>query len=159
MDGRPTSDESIARCISVIKSWLRAACPGADALIRNEYGRGYRFVGQVARRHAEPCECELQALIDASPDLIALKDGELYPEWLDISLVRDSSGRITHHLGIFSDITRHKETERRLQFMASHDPLTRLPNRLLLRDRFELAAAGALPSPTAGWNRPGWSWN
>lgn len=46
--GLPTSDESIARCISVVKNRLRAASPGADFLIKTEYGRGYRFVGNIS---------------------------------------------------------------------------------------------------------------
>ena len=45
--GGYASDESIARCISVIKSQLREASPGSEALIQSEYGRGYRFVGSV----------------------------------------------------------------------------------------------------------------
>lgn len=47
-NGIPTSDESIARCISVIKTRLRESSPGAETLIRTEYGRGYRFVGNVS---------------------------------------------------------------------------------------------------------------
>jgi PAS domain S-box-containing protein len=46
--GSNTSDESIARSISVIKSRLRDASPGADQLIKTEYGRGYRFTGLVS---------------------------------------------------------------------------------------------------------------
>ncbi|MEQ1637560.1 MAG: PAS domain S-box protein [Methylococcales bacterium] len=47
-NGANTSDESIARCISIIKSRLRDASPGADLLIKTEYGRGYRFTGSVS---------------------------------------------------------------------------------------------------------------
>lgn len=46
--GADTSDESIARSISVIKTRLREASPGADLLIKTEYGRGYRFIGTVS---------------------------------------------------------------------------------------------------------------
>ena len=49
-NGAPTSDESIARCISVIKSRLRKAEPGADVFIKTEYSRGYRFVGTVSSK-------------------------------------------------------------------------------------------------------------
>ncbi len=46
--GANASDESIARSISVIKSCLRNASPGAELLIKTEYGRGYRFSGDVS---------------------------------------------------------------------------------------------------------------
>ncbi|MEW6313468.1 MAG: EAL domain-containing protein [Pseudomonadota bacterium] len=72
------------------------------------------------------------------------KSGEVYPEWLSISPVRDRSGRLTHYVGIFSDISEHKAAEAQIEFLAHHDPLTGLPNRLLLRDRFERAIAHAV---------------
>lgn len=65
------------------------------------------------------------------------KNGEIYPKWLDISTVRDNEGRVTNYIGIFSDISDRKAIEAQLEFLAYHDPLTQLPNRLLLRDRFE----------------------
>jgi diguanylate cyclase (GGDEF)-like protein/PAS domain S-box-containing protein len=67
------------------------------------------------------------------------KTGEVFPKLLSISSVRNDAGRITHYVGIFSDISQIKETEVRLQQMAHHDPLTRLPNRLLFRDRLQYA--------------------
>ncbi len=324
------SDESIARCISVINLASRKANPRADKLIKNEYGRGYRFVGQLHESAFKPCEAGFRALLDATPDLIAIKDGqgrwleinraaasayqldglawrgrtnaelanelveplgeqlrvcsvsdelswrqdtpsrlqeklelhgqkrvmdiiktplfqadgerlalvilgrditeqvhaqeqmrlanqvlansheavlitdadntilsvnraftevtgytaeevigrnprilssgrqdkefyrnmweqlrlegtwrgeiwdrrkngEIYPKWLDISTVHDEHGRLTNYIALFSDITERKATEAQLEFMAYHDPLTKLPNRILLRDRFEQA--------------------
>lgn len=43
------------------------------------------------------------------------KHGELYPEWLSISLDRDSDGTIRHFIGIFSDISAIKQTENALR--------------------------------------------
>jgi diguanylate cyclase (GGDEF)-like protein len=63
-------------------------------------------------------------------------------------MVRDQGGKVTHHIAIFSDITHRKETEQQLEFLAYHDPLTRLPNRLLLRDRFDKSAATSLRNKT-----------
>ncbi|MET0981551.1 MAG: PAS domain S-box protein, partial [Telluria sp.] len=65
----------------------------------------------------------------------ARKDGETYLEWLTVSTVRDDAGKVTHYVGVFSDITRLKESQEKLDFMAHHDPLTSLPNRLLFNDR------------------------
>jgi diguanylate cyclase (GGDEF)-like protein/PAS domain S-box-containing protein len=67
------------------------------------------------------------------------KDGAIYPEWLSITAVRDESGRTSHYIGIFSDITERKESEQRIHHLAHHDALTGLPNRLLLDDRIEQA--------------------
>jgi len=72
------------------------------------------------------------------------KNGEIYPEWLTISSVRDDSGHISNYVASFMDITQRKEAEEQIQFLAFYDPLTRLPNRRLLHDRLEKAIhAGA----------------
>ncbi|WP_082493750.1 EAL domain-containing protein [Massilia sp. Leaf139] len=63
------------------------------------------------------------------------KDGETYLEWLTVSTVRNDEGRVTHYVGVFSDITRLKESQEKLDYLAHHDPLTSLPNRLLFNDR------------------------
>ncbi|MFV0664304.1 EAL domain-containing protein [Denitromonas sp.] len=63
------------------------------------------------------------------------KNGEIYPQWLTINAVRDPDGTLTHYVGVFSDISDIKRSEARLEHLAHHDPLTGLPNRLLLLDR------------------------
>lgn len=65
------------------------------------------------------------------------KNGEIYPEYLSISAVRDEYRKITHYVGIFSDITAKKENEERIYRLAFYDPLTQLPNRRLLIERLE----------------------
>lgn len=67
------------------------------------------------------------------------KDGEVYPEWITLSTIRDTTNRLTHYVGIFSDITLRKQTEKRLRHLATHDGLTDLPNRDLFRDRLDHA--------------------
>jgi diguanylate cyclase (GGDEF)-like protein/PAS domain S-box-containing protein len=65
------------------------------------------------------------------------KSGEIYPEWLNISVVKDSNGRTLNYVAIFSDITKIKKSNEKIEFLAHHDPLTNLPNRLLLKARLE----------------------
>jgi diguanylate cyclase (GGDEF)-like protein/PAS domain S-box-containing protein len=67
------------------------------------------------------------------------KDGGLYVQHTRISVVRDDQGRISHFVGMASDITDLKEEQNHLEKMAFHDPLTELPNRLLLADRLQQA--------------------
>ena len=64
------------------------------------------------------------------------KDGDIFPKWLTISVVKDGRGEITNYVASFSDITDRKSAEEKIRFMAHHDSLTGLPNRVLLRDRF-----------------------
>jgi diguanylate cyclase (GGDEF)-like protein/PAS domain S-box-containing protein len=71
------------------------------------------------------------------------KNGELYLEWLTVSAVRDDAGAVAHYVGVFSDITKVKESQDKLDHLAHHDALTALPNRLLFHDRLQHALARA----------------
>jgi len=72
------------------------------------------------------------------------KSGEIYPELLSISVVRNDDGDITNYVGVFADISKLKASESQLEFLAYHDPLTQLPNRLLLLSRLEHAIKQSL---------------
>ena len=72
------------------------------------------------------------------------KNGEVYPEGLTISAVRDAQGRTQRYVALFSDITALKEQQDQLEHLAHYDALTHLPNRLLLSDRLRQGMAQAL---------------
>ena len=67
------------------------------------------------------------------------KNGEIYPEWLTINVVRDAEDKAIHYVGVFSDISQLKQSQSQLEYLAHHDPLTGLPNRLLFTARLEYA--------------------
>ncbi|MBF0255697.1 MAG: EAL domain-containing protein [Gammaproteobacteria bacterium] len=71
------------------------------------------------------------------------KNGEIYPEWLSISAIRDDAGRVEHYVGIFTDIGTQHQVQERLRYLAYYDGLTRLPNRALFFDRLQLELAKA----------------
>ncbi|WP_421134064.1 EAL domain-containing protein [Alteromonas sp. A079] len=56
-------------------------------------------------------------------------NGERYEMELNIDAVHDDDGKISHFVGVFSDITSRKSTEKELLKLANTDPLTELPNR------------------------------
>lgn len=67
------------------------------------------------------------------------RNGEVYPEWRNISAVYDERGEVTRYISIFSDITDKKLSEERIYRLAHYDVLTELPNRALFQERLEQA--------------------
>ncbi len=67
------------------------------------------------------------------------KNGEIFPEWLEVSEVKGPAGEVTHYIGIFSDISDQKNAEDQIRYLSSHDALTGLPNRALFEDRLNNA--------------------
>ena len=56
-------------------------------------------------------------------------NGDKFEIELNIDAVHDEDGKISHFVGVFSDITSRKSTEKELLKLANTDPLTDLPNR------------------------------
>jgi len=67
------------------------------------------------------------------------KDDELYPEWLSITAVFDDNQKVSHYIGIFSDVSTESEGNERLYHLAHYDSLCDLPNRMLFYDRLRQA--------------------
>lgn len=73
-------------------------------------------------------------------------NGEIYPEWLSIAAIRDSQGRVVNYLGIFTDLTENKAALERIEYLASHDALSGLPNAPTFLQELTLLLR-ALPRP------------
>ncbi|MBD8528080.1 sensor domain-containing protein [Pseudomarimonas arenosa] len=71
------------------------------------------------------------------------KSGDVFPQWLDLSVVHDDQGQSSHYVGVATDISMLKKSEAQLEHLAHHDPLTGLPNRLLAATRLEHAIDAA----------------
>ena len=67
------------------------------------------------------------------------KNGEIYPEWLNITAVTGKGGAVTNYVAAFVDFTERKRAENEIHLLAFYDPLTQLPNRRLLLDRLRQA--------------------
>jgi diguanylate cyclase (GGDEF)-like protein/PAS domain S-box-containing protein len=78
------------------------------------------------------------------------KNGEIYPEYLTITAVKDHNGSITNFVTTFNDITSSKAAVDEIKHLAFYDPLTRLPNRRLLLDRLKQAFASNARSGSKG---------
>jgi diguanylate cyclase (GGDEF)-like protein/PAS domain S-box-containing protein len=66
-------------------------------------------------------------------------DGTEYFVDLTITPVIGQKGEITHYVSISQDISEKVEAKKQLEYLATHDALTSLPNRLLFKDRLSHA--------------------
>jgi diguanylate cyclase (GGDEF)-like protein/PAS domain S-box-containing protein len=76
-------------------------------------------------------------------------DGSVYPEQLSISAIRDAQHRVLHYVAVFSNIHEAKAQRQRLEYLATHDPLTGLANRVAFERQCSAAIAVASRARTA----------
>ncbi len=69
------------------------------------------------------------------------QNGSLFPVELAVGMLKEGDRRI--YIGALRDITTRKEQDDRLLYLATRDPLTRLPNRRLFTERLEEAISRA----------------
>lgn len=113
--GWPPTD-LIGRTVPDVGLWVR---PEA----RDAWLEDFRRTGTTIGFETEwKCKSGEHRLVSLSAELIELDDEP-------------------HVVAFAQDITERKAAAARIEFLAHHDPLTHLPNRVLFRDRFELARA------------------
>jgi diguanylate cyclase (GGDEF)-like protein/PAS domain S-box-containing protein len=78
------------------------------------------------------------------------KNGEVYAQWLSITVVRDDDSAVMHCVGTMIDISQRKFREEEIAQLAYYDPLTGLPNRRLMKDRLQQALAVSARTGCAG---------
>jgi diguanylate cyclase (GGDEF)-like protein/PAS domain S-box-containing protein len=78
------------------------------------------------------------------------KNGEIYPEWLNITAVLGEDGRVTNYVGAFVDFSERKKAENEIHHLAFFDPLSQLPNRRMLLDRLRQAVSTGSRNQTGG---------
>ncbi|WP_045880460.1 putative bifunctional diguanylate cyclase/phosphodiesterase [Pseudomonas chlororaphis] len=89
-----------------------------------------------ARRHYSMIHQALEQHGSWQGELVeARKNGELYPQWLQLNVVRDSRGKVSHLVGFFADLSARRESEERMRYLTHYDELTGLANRSLFRER------------------------
>lgn len=76
------------------------------------------------------------------------KDGNVSPMMETLSACMDKSGNISNYIWVITDISEMKDAQTLIKFLAYHDPLTGLPNRVVAREHFDKVINEA----TAGGN-------
>ena len=72
------------------------------------------------------------------------KNGEIYPEKLSITAIKNNDEVITHYIAQFIDITDLKEAQILAEYQANHDFLTKLPNRKALIEKLDKEFSNAV---------------
>jgi PAS domain S-box-containing protein len=100
-----------------------------------------------SRRQYQLIRLELEKTGSWRGELIETrKNGELYPQWLQLNVVRDSAGNVSHIVGFFADLSSRREAEERLRYLSHYDELTGLANRSLFKERLHEAGQRARQS-------------
>lgn len=100
-------------------------------------------------QHADQALLDEQRIIQTGQSIIDVEEKETWPDgredWVLTSKVplKDRHNRVTGTMGISHNITERKQAEARIRYLAQHDALTGLPNRLVLVDRLGQAMAMA----------------
>jgi len=106
-----------------------------------------------AEEHAAKALRDEQEIIRTGQPMVNVEERETLVDgsvrWVSTTKLplRDLEGNIVGTFGISRDISERKRAEESLERQASHDPLTKLPNRMLFMNRFESLFRRANRSP------------
>ena len=115
-------------------AWAEAMGQTTDLLRSGVHDAEFRAKVAAAMSGAGPWQGEI---------IGKRKTGELFPQNVSISVVRDETGEVTHAFSIFSDISVLQEAQERLTRLANFDDLTGLPNRAHFSQLVEVALAAS----------------
>ena len=93
-----------------------------------------------ARRHFPIIQASLAEHDSWLGELVETrKNGELYPQWLQLKVVRDDAAQVSHIVAFITDLSARRIVEARVRHLTHFDELTGLANRLLFKERLEEA--------------------
>ena len=78
------------------------------------------------------------------------KNGEVFPELLRITAVKDEGGTVNNYVASFSDISQLKDAEEQLTYISNYDQTTGLPNRQLFAEMLHNELLGMRPGRDRG---------
>ncbi|MFZ1428157.1 MAG: EAL domain-containing protein [Geminicoccaceae bacterium] len=111
--------------------------PTAPGAISDRNSRHFRFNRALARAVARG------ELAGGKEVPFVHRDGTRGVAAVNTLPIHDATGQIIAQVAVFQDLTERKAAEERIRRLALHDPLTGLPNRVLLHDRLGQAMARA----------------
>jgi len=133
-DGQMSMPWAADKLVEIVGCWPEDAQQDISALtapIHSGDANAWRQAATVSAQTLLPWHSEFRI---AHPI-----HGETWIEWR-ATPTREPKGGVLWH-GFLHDVTERKQNEHQLQFMAHHDTLTGLPNRILLMDRMQQAIA------------------
>ena len=93
-----------------------------------------------ARRHFPIIQASLAEHDSWLGELVETrKNGQLYPQWLQLKVVRDAAAQVSHIVAFITDLSARRIVEARVRHLTHFDELTGLANRLLFKERLEEA--------------------
>ncbi len=110
------AEEAVGNSIRILNS--ERENPDAYKRLWSSLGTSGRWQGELWARH---------------------KSGQHFLRGLSISTIYNDDGSVHSHVGLFSDITKKRETDELIWRQANFDTLTGLPNRSMFHDRLEQA--------------------
>lgn len=126
------------RVLAVNQAFSRISGYAAEELVGR---RAYELpCNRDARRHFPVIAPALEQQDSWQGELVeARKSGELYPQWLQLNVVRDSHADVSHIVAFIGDLSVRRQSEARVRHLTHFDELTGLANRLLFKERLEEA--------------------